>query len=168
MILESQEKYLASRPDKIITTRPFDPKARETGQAIVDELKIKLPGLKIYFWGAAALGIAGQNDIDIDIFSRPDEYNLYRPIIESIFGQPVRVSSSVRWEFKRNGFDVELFLTDKDSPFVLEQLKVFEILSANKELRDEYERLKMPFGEHDFKPYMRKKYEFFNRILGYK
>ena len=165
MILESQEKYLASRPDKSIITKPFDPKAQETGKEIVKKLEAVLPGLKIYFWGATAIGIAGQNDIDIDIFSTPKEYDLYRPVIEGIFGQPIKLGSSIRWEFKRNDFDVELFLTDKNSPFVLEQLKVFQLLSQSQELRDEYQKLKLPYGQHDFKSYMRKKYEFFNKIL---
>lgn len=166
MIKPQEEKWLANQPDKIVMIAPFDPKAKETGEALVKELESLLPELKIYFWGAAALGIAGQNDIDIDIFSSPEEYKTHRPVIEKIFGAPVKVSSSIRWEFKKNGFDVELFLTDKDSPFVLEQLEVFELLSKSKELREEYEKIKLPYGEHDFKSYMRKKYEFFNRILG--
>jgi GrpB-like predicted nucleotidyltransferase (UPF0157 family) len=166
MIKDEQEKYLASRPDRIVTISPFDPKVKETGEAMVRELQVLVPDLKIYFWGAAALGLAGQNDIDINIFSTPSDYGKYRPALEKVLGPPSRITRSVKWELKRNGFDIEIYLTDQNAPATQEQLKVFEILSENKELRDEYEKTKLPYGEIDYKIYMRKKYEFFNRILG--
>ena len=166
MITESQEKYLATRPDKSVYIKPFDPKARETGNQLVSELRNLLPGLIVHFAGAAALGIAGQNDIDINILSTPEDYGKHRPILEKKFGEPSRISKSIKWEFKRGGFHIELYLTDKNSPSIQEQIKVFEILSQSKELRDEYEKLKLPYGEIDYKKYMRKKYEFFNKILG--
>ncbi len=166
MIKESQQKYLATLPDgKIITVRPFDPKVQEVGIQIVDELKKVLPDLIIHFGGAAALGIAGQNDIDINILSTPEEYDKYRPIVEKLFGEPKRKGTSVKWEFIKGGFEVELYLTDKNSPNLQEQMKVFEILFKSKELRDKYEQTKLPYGPIDFKEYMRKKYEFFNKIL---
>ncbi len=166
MIKESQEKYLATLPDgKTTVVKPFDPKVKETGGLIVDELKKILPGLAIHFGGAAALGIAGQNDIDINILSTPEEYDKHEPIIEKLFGKPKRKSTYIKWEFIKDGFEVELYLTNKNSPNLQEQIKVFEILSKSKELRDEYEQTKLPYGPIDFKKYMRKKYEFFNKIL---
>ncbi len=166
MIKESQERYLTTLPDgKTITVKPFDPKAQEVGRKIVDELKKILPDLSIHFGGAAALGIAGQNDIDINILSTPEEYDKYESIVEKLFGKPKRKGTSIKWEFIKNGFEVELYLTDKNSPDLQEQIKVFNILSGNKELRDEYEQTKLPYGLVDFKEYMIKKYEFFNKIL---
>lgn len=166
MIKESQEKYLSTLPDdKIIVVKPFDPKVQEVAKGIIDQLKIALPELTIHFGGAAALGIAGQNDIDINILATPEEYDKYSPIIEKIFGEPKRKGTSIKWEFVRDGFDVELYLNDKNSKNLQEQIHVFEVLSENKELRDQYEQIKMPYGPIDFKEYMRKKYEFFNKIL---
>jgi len=121
--------------------------------------------LIIHFGGASALGIAGQNDIDINVLATPEEYEKDSAIIEKIFGEPKRRGASIKWEFIKNGFDVELYLTNKNSPNLQDQIRVFEILSHNKELRDEYERTKLPYGPIDFKEYMRKKYEFFNKIL---
>lgn len=167
MILEEQEKYLSTLPDERMTiVSPFDPKARETGLEIVEELRRVLPDLRIVFGGAAALGIAGQNDIDINILSTPIEYDRYAPIIEQLYGTPAKRGTSIKWAFPRNGFDVELYLTDKDSPMLQEQLRVFELLSNSPQLRAEYEQVKMPLGPIDFKEYMRKKYAFYNRILG--
>jgi GrpB-like predicted nucleotidyltransferase (UPF0157 family) len=166
MIKESQEMYLSTLPDGItITVKPFDPKVQEVGGRIVDELKSVLPNLSIHFGGAAALGIAGQNDIDINILSTPAEYDTYSPVIEKLLGKPSKRGSSIKWEFMKDGFEVELYLTDKNSPNLQEQIQVFDILSQNKELRDEYQQIKLPYGVIDFKDYMRKKYEFFNHIL---
>ncbi len=169
MIKESQEKYLASRPDgKVVIIKPFDPKVQEVAQNILKTLREDLPDLQIHFGGASALGIAGQNDIDINILSTPEEYDKYFPIIQALFGEPSKKGSSIKWEFIQDGFDVDMYLTDKNSPNLQEQLKVFEILSQNEDLKKEYEQIKLPYGEIDYKNYMRKKYEFFNKILGLK
>lgn len=166
MITESQEKYLASLPDgKTITVRPFDPKVQEVAHGIVEKLKEILPELQIHFGGASALGIAGQNDIDVNILTTPKEYEKYTPLIQKIFGEPTKKGTSIKWELVQDGFDVELYLTDKNSSGLQDQLKVFEILSNNQALREEYEQTKLPYGEIDFKDYMRKKYAFFNKIL---
>ncbi len=165
MIQESEEKYLATLSDKTIIVVSFDPRVQEVAKEIIDELKLVLPDLTIHFGGAAALGIAGQNDIDINILSTPEEYGKYSPIIEKIFGEPKRRGTSIKWEFIKDGFEVELYLTDKNSPNLQRQIKVFNILLENKELRDQYEQTKLPYGPIDFKEYMRKKFEFFNKIL---
>ncbi|MEI6843001.1 MAG: GrpB family protein [bacterium] len=167
MIKESQEKYLSTLPDgKVIVVKPFDPKVQEVARKIVGNLQKVLPDLQIHFGGAAALGIAGQNDIDINILTVPKKYDEYFPIVEKLFGKPKRKGTSIKWEFVEEGFDVELYLTDKNSPNLQDQIRVFEMLSQNKGLRGEYEQTKMPYGPIDFKEYMRKKYAFFNKILG--
>ncbi len=166
MISQSQEEFLAGHPDKIISVQPFDPKAKEAGQALVRDLQSKLPNLEIIFGGSTPLGISGQNDLDINILSTPEEYSFYRPVLEEMFGPPTRVTKSIKWGFMKNGFLVDLYLTDKNSLKLQEQIKVFNLLSNSKQLREEYEKIKLPLGEQDYKTYMRKKYEFFNRILG--
>ena len=166
MIKESQEKYLSTLPDgKTITVKPFDPKVREVANHIIAQLKAALPALPIHFGGASALGLVGQNDIDITILVTPEEYETYIPIIVELYGEPKRKGSSIKWEFVKDGFDVELYLNDKNSRNVQDQIRVFELLSQSRELRDQYEHTKLPYGEIDFKQYMRKKYEFFNKVL---
>jgi GrpB-like predicted nucleotidyltransferase (UPF0157 family) len=166
MIKESQEQYLSRFADDLtIVVKPFDPGTQKVAGDMINELKKVLPGLAIHFGGAAALGLAGQNDIDINVLSSPNEYEHYSPIIEKLYGPPKRKGTSIKWEFAREGFNVELYLTDKDSPSLKDQIRVFEALSNSKELRDEYEKIKLPYGQKNFKDYMRKKYEFFNKIL---
>lgn len=171
MIKESQEKYLASLPDgKVIEVKPFDPHVREEADKIIAKIKEVLPDSSIHFGGAAALGIAGQNDIDISILYESSEFERYLDAIEKLFGSPSRIGTSpknksVKWDFKSGDFDVEIYMALKDSPALQEQLKIFQILSQSKELRDAYEQTKLPYGPIDFKEYMRKKYEFFNKLL---
>jgi GrpB-like predicted nucleotidyltransferase (UPF0157 family) len=167
MIKESQEKYLATKPDgQIVIVKPFDPHVQVVATEMIETLKSVMPNLPIHWGGASALGIAGQNDIDINILSAPEEYENYIPVIVKIYGEPTRKGTSVTWNFVKDGYDVDLHLGDKNSPRLQEQLKVFEILSQNKELRDEYERIKLPYGPIDYKEYMRKKYAFFNEVVG--
>jgi GrpB-like predicted nucleotidyltransferase (UPF0157 family) len=171
MLTESQEKYLASLPkEKIIEVKPFDPKTRETADKIITKIKEILPHANLHFGGAAALGIAGQNDIDILILYRLEEYDQYFFELEKIFGSPSRIGTSpknksVKWDFKQDNFDIELYMTLYDSPASQEQIKIFELLSQNKALCNDYEQTKLPYGQIDFKEYTRKKYEFFNKIL---
>lgn len=171
MIKESQEKYLSSLPDgKIIVVKPFDPRVQEVANEIINQIKGVLPDSDIHFGGAAALGIAGQNDIDISVLYDLAEFDHYFSTLEKLFGAPFRIGTSpknksVKWEFQQGGFEVELYISLKGSPASQEQIKVFELLSQDKALRDEYEQTKLPYGPIDFKQYMRKKYEFFNKIL---
>ncbi|QQR82764.1 GrpB family protein [Candidatus Campbellbacteria bacterium] len=166
MIKESQEYYLSTLPNgKMIEVKPFDPQVQKVANKIIEELHSVLPTLPLHFGGAAALGIAGQNDIDIIILCTPSEINMYRNVVENLFGAPSRITKSVKWQFQRDGFDVELYMTDKDSDSTKDQIKIFELLSKNKKLCTEYEQTKLPYGMIDFKEYMRKKYTFFNKVL---
>ncbi|WKZ27271.1 MAG: GrpB family protein [Candidatus Paceibacterota bacterium] len=171
MITEAQEKYLASLPDgKIIEVKPFDPHVQEVANELISQIREALPGVDLHFGGASALGIAGQNDIDISILYEAPEFDKYFSVLEKLFGTPSRISTSpknksVKWEFKKDGFEIELYITLRGSPAFEEQRKVFELLSQSKALRDEYKQTKLPYGPIDFKDYMRKKYEFFNKIL---
>jgi len=168
MLTVNQKKYLATLPlDKVAKVKPFDKKAKITAEKIIAEIKAKIPELIVLFMGSTALEIAGQNDIDLHILSRPEEFSDYVPTLEKIFGKSNKTSPTlVKWELVRNGFDVELYLTDKNSAGLKEQEKTFELLQKNPDLKKEYEYIKTASNNLPFVEYMTKKYEFFNRILG--
>src|SRR3989344_6875430 len=166
MLTPNQEKYLQTIPDyKLAKIKPFDPKVQEVGNAIVQKIKEVLPDLEVLFMGASALGIAGQNDIDLNVLSTPTEYPKYLPLLEELFGKPTKANPNlVKWEFVEGGFEVELYLTDKDSTSLREQIKTFEILRDDTGLAKEYEKIKLESDGLSFREYMRRKYEFFNKI----
>jgi len=167
MLTPNQEKYLQTIPeDKVIHIQPFNPKVQETAQEIISQIKSRLPDLEVFFGGASALGIAGQNDIDLNILSVPEEYDKHLPILKELFGEPAKRNPNlVEWEFKKNGFDIELYLTDRNSPAFQEQIKTFEILRDNPDYQKEYEQIKLSSDGLSFREYMRRKYEFFNRLI---
>lgn len=121
----------------------------------------------VHFGGATMLEISGQNDIDIIILTDPREYDTYEPVISKVYGQPKkRSTSSITWNFYQESFEVDLHLSNVESVNVQEQIKVFTLMAQNEDFKNEYNRIKLPYGKIDYKEYMRKKYAFFNKILG--
>jgi len=99
MLTQNQEKYLLTIPaDKAAVIKSFDPKARETAQSIIGQIKNEAPNLEVFFGGASALGIAGQNDIDLNLLSTPEEYKKYLPILIGLFGAPAKTNPDlIKW-----------------------------------------------------------------------
>lgn len=167
MLTSNQEKYLLTIPeDKVIFIKPFDPRVKEVARNIISKIKEVLPGTKILFMGASALGIAGQNDIDITILSN-GEFERHSNSLENLFGKPAKSNPTlVKWEFIQDSFEVELYLNNTMSPILQEQIDTFNLLKNNQELLKEYEQIKLEADSLSFREYMRRKYEFFNKILG--
>jgi len=169
MLTLNQEKYLLTIPeDKVIEIKPFDPKVQDSAQSIIYKIKEALPEAEVLFMGASALGIAGQNDIDITVLAN-GKLGEYSKSLENIFGQPIKSNSALqKWEFEKGGFEVELYLNDTISPILQEHIDTFNLLQNNKNLLAEYEQIKLVSDGLPFREYMKRKYEFFNRILGIK
>ncbi|MGD0328521.1 MAG: GrpB family protein [Minisyncoccia bacterium] len=169
MITPGQEKYLATLPNgRIAHVKPFDPLARETGLALVAEIKKALPEVAIYYIGSSVLGIAGENDIDISIISA-GLFGTELSALESLYDKPTSYKPDKKraeWKFERNNFPVELYFKGEMTPLFAEQLKTHEILKRSPVLAKEYEQIKLAAGGLNWKDYMRRKYEFFNRISG--
>jgi len=141
---------------------PFDPKAKEAGDLIVKRIKEKLPDVEVSFMGATALGIAGQNDIDIYALSESNKFGEYLPALENLFGKPKHTHKTfVEWKFQKDGYEIEVYLTESPE----RQIKVYEILRSNQKLLEEYEDLKLSFDGKSYKDYQKAKYEFYSRIL---
>lgn len=116
--------------------------------------------------GASALGIAGQSDIDIYICCPTEDFGKYVPKLKQVFGENKYGISIIKWELAREGFHVELYLTDPTMQSMQEHIKVFDILKGDQNLRKEYESIKLSADGFSLRRYRELKYEFFNRILG--
>ncbi len=167
MLTPNQKKYLLTIPeDKVAVIKPFDPKVRDAADKITQRIKNESPDLEVVFGGASALGIAGQNDIDLNVSSSLEFFNSELPILRRLFGKPsISSQKLVKWEFKQDGFDVELYLSDRSSASLQEQIKTYELLRDNPAYQKEYEQIKLACNGLPFREYMRRKYEFFNKIL---
>jgi GrpB-like predicted nucleotidyltransferase (UPF0157 family) len=168
MLTKNQETYLNTVPEnKIAHVAPFDPATQTTAEEITSEIKSRLPIAKVFYIGSSKLGIAGENDIDMTILGEAD-FDNYFEVFSKLYGTPEHTdleNKYVKWEFVRNGFPVELHLNAFMTPNFQEQIDTQEILENNKDLRLEYEQIKLNCNGISWKEYLIKKYEFWNRVL---
>jgi len=167
VLTEGQRRYLESIPDEKRTVIvPCSQELALAAQHLIEEIRAVAPGLPILFLGAAALGIPGQVDIDVYVLSPPADWANRATKLERVLGPAIRQGTSIRWEGTRDGYRVDLYLSDPAAPSFQEQVTIFEILRQNPTLRDEYARLKQEARGRSFREYQRRKYEFYNRVLG--
>lgn len=169
MLTPYQEKYLSKIPENTpVAVYPWDARGLEVAQAVMQDIKSVLPENEIVFIGSLPLKIAGQKDIDLSVLSPVSEFPKNQAKLEGKFGSPDKEGvTSIAWHFVREGWDVAIYLTDPVSSQVQEQIEVFKILKNNPDLLKEYEHIKLEAKDKPYKEYQRRKYEFYNRILGY-
>jgi GrpB-like predicted nucleotidyltransferase (UPF0157 family) len=167
MLTSDEKDFLSKIPtEKIVHIYPYDPGIAKIAEGIIKSINIIYPGLEVKHLGASALGISGQNDVDIYAFSDPSNFDKFLPGLVKLFGEPNnRHETFCEWKFKRENFDIEFYLTVRNSKTMQKQIKVFETLKNNKELLKEYENLKSSMNGKSYKEYQEKKYEFYHKIL---
>ncbi|RJR29227.1 hypothetical protein C4564_02715 [Candidatus Microgenomates bacterium] len=163
MLTKYEKDFLKKIPlTKIAHVEPFNPKAKKMGEKIVEKLTSLFPNLDILFMGSTPLEISGKNDIDIYVLSPKEDFNKYLPVLEEAFGKAKSIHETfVEWEFTKNNFEVEVYLTEPPE----QQIKIFNILKSDKKLLREYENIKKSYNGKSYREYQRAKYEFYHRIL---
>ena len=166
MLTENQEKYLLKIPeDKKVKIVSYNPKVKEIVAHIKRKILEEGIDLEVAHMGASVLEISGQGDIDLYILCKEEDFNVYISRLEKLFGQRVSGISIYKWQLNIDGFEIEMYLTDPKTQSMKEQIDVFEKLKNDRELLKEYESIKLSADDLSFREYMRRKYEFFNRIL---
>jgi GrpB-like predicted nucleotidyltransferase (UPF0157 family) len=167
MLTTEQENFLQTLPDDPIKVNPWDPNTHKIAGGLIAQIKNAFPELEILYTGASALKIAGKNDIDISVLDEIENFDKHLPKFIEILGPPLKIGRrNIRWEFNKDGYDIDIYLTDKNSPQIKEQKKTFELLRDNPSILEGYRKLKE--NAHGLKrhEYQKRKYEFYNRILG--
>ena len=167
MLTPVQEKYLASVPeDTMAHVEPFNPKARAVAESVLVELQTLLPYAAIHHLGATRLGIAGQNDIDINIIAG-ERFLEYVKVLEEKFGKPEIKDAGTRysWKFVRETFPVDIAMVAKSNRRIEDDLDTQQVLEARGDLRTVFEQLKFTCNGGSLREYTRKKFEFFNDML---
>lgn len=170
MLTKAQEKYLETIPElKIVRIYPWNPKTQVTASKLMHDIKSVAPSLNIFYSGASALGISGVNDLDFTIICPKKDFKKHLPNLIKVLGNPDKIGEeNIRWEgenIRRDGFEIDIHMTDPENPALNEHIKLFEILKNNRKFLDEYENLKIKSNGIKFKEYQRQKYQFYNRIL---
>ena len=169
MLTPNQEGYLTTIPTgKIAHIHPFDPAVQIVAQEIIGEIADLCPIAPVYYIGSSKLGIAGENDIDLTVLGE-EGFEGCLDVLERNYGTPVvrnLAQKYAKWEFVRGGFPVELHLGGFMDANLQEQIDSCLILEESPELRAEYESLKWECDGLPWREYLRRKYEFWNRILG--
>lgn len=167
MLTKAQQEYLLTIPeDKVVKIHPFDPKIPNIAKDIIDQVHSVKPDLEVLFMGASGLGISGQGDLDLYMLSSKKDFEKYLLDLTNVLGEPAIKGTSIKWQFEKDGHEIEIYLTDPTSPSMQKQVKVFEMLKNNPDLLKEYKELKESSDGLLFREYMKRKYEFYNRLLG--
>lgn len=139
----------------IFRLEPWNPEVIKAAENLISQIHEAAPELEVLFMGAAALGLPGKNDIDLDILCDAPKVHFYSKVLVPILGTPKSAKDNLAsWEFERGGFEVDCMLSDPKVSHVRLQRKRFEILKASTALRNEYVRLKeacdgLPFSEYE-------------------
>lgn len=167
MFTSDEKNYLKNiPPNKKVKIYPFDKRSLTTANEIINSISNKFPRLEPKHLGASALKISGQNDLDISIFADPKVFKKYLPGLIELFGKPIHIHKTfIEWGFTKNGFEVQLYLTNPTSESTIRQIRIFETLRNSPSLLKQYEKLKESMNGRLFREYQKKKYEFYHSIL---
>ena len=166
MLTEGQKNYLAKLPperaEDIITVHPYNPQTKEIANEVIEQIKGVVPDADARFMGASALGISGQNDVDIYIICPPEMKEIYLSKLSPVFVEHVKN----KWQWFKDGVEVSVYLSDPSDYKFQEQLKIFDILKTNPEVLKKYKLLKESVSGKTYRDYQIAKYEFYNKELG--
>jgi GrpB-like predicted nucleotidyltransferase (UPF0157 family) len=141
--------------DTIFRLKAWTPRVQEIAKSLIGKIHEIAPELEVLFMGAAALGLPGKNDIDLDILCDKKDIAMYAQKLITLLGEPKEVNGgAAAWEFKLDGFQIDAMLSDPKISHVPLQRKRFELLKASPELRDEYKKLKetcdgLPYAKYE-------------------
>ena len=164
MLTESQEKYLAGIPENAnADIEPWDPSAAEFAKNLITELE-QATGLETFWGGSLALGILGQNDVDLFLFSEPENFHTHLPEITSILGEPkYKLSDRILWRTTKDSYRIDACLGSKNAEGVQSDIFFSNSLKNDDALLQEYIALKE--NGLSAREYYKRKNEFYNRIV---
>ena len=153
-------------PDKIFHLRPWSPRLIQVAEETIAGIKTTCPELEVLFMGAAALGLPGKNDIDLDILCKVEDVQKYAKKLIPLLGEPKELTDKIAaWDFMKNGYEIDCILSDPTISHVPIQKKRFEILRDSPELLEEYKILKIKCDRLPYEEYEKIKIEFFEKLV---
>lgn len=146
--------------------KPWTPEVREVADAVVAQIREAVPELEVLFMGAAALGLPGKNDIDLDILCPAADIEASVVKLEPVLGEPKeRKVDLAAWSFERDGYEVDCIISDPKTSHVPAQKRVFDALKADPALLEEYRQLKVECDGLPYDEYEKRKKEFYATVI---
>ena len=165
MLSSDEQNYLDHLPpekaEEIIFIKPYDPRLENIANDVIQEIHATIPDANIKFMGASALGISGQNDIDIYVLGSSGKLGGWILKLNELFGEQIKG----KWQFDQDGFEVSVYAANPEDPNQKKQIEVFEKLKEDPALLKEYEALKESMNGKSYKDYQIRKYEFYHKLL---
>lgn len=89
MLTDWQIHYLSKIPDdQKMVVKPFNPKGLEVANQIITEIKAIEPDSAVVCIGSLPLKIAGQEDVDINVFCIKEEQEKHLLNFKKLYGEP--------------------------------------------------------------------------------
>ncbi len=151
---------------RVYVRQEWKPEVIEVANAVIHDIHKVAPELEVLFMGAAALGLPGKNDVDLDILCDQKDLHTYTRRLETILGEAKKGNDgSSSWNFDRDGFEVDVFLSDPRFSHVPEQKRIFDIMKSDRQAFDTYKQLKIDCDGLPYAEYERRKKEFYRELL---
>ncbi len=168
MITESQRQWLEHLPNNDqIVIKPFDPESPKIFEEVKEEVVKALGEVRVEHRGASALGISGQDEIDIYVPVAPNNFNSTVTKMSTAFGEPKSNYPLVRARFHLDSYgkNIDVFvINEKDSGWVDSEIFTNWLLTHADTL-EEYRKLKESGEGLSTREYYTKKIEFINKII---
>ena len=165
MLTDGQKNYLSKlspeQASRIVVIKPYDPQLSVIADAVITKIKKQIPDADIRYMGASALGISGQNDVDIYVICPKSLKEEYLGGLAPLFGEQIKN----KWHWFDGCYEVSVYLSDPEDHKFKEQLDIFSLFKTDPEVLREYEQLKTSMNGKTYKEYQIGKYEFYNRVL---
>lgn len=154
--------------DRVAVAKPWDPRTKVVARRLIKKIKAANSDVEVYYTGASALKLPGENDLDFTILCPKEDFSKHLPKLESMLGKPQKVGKeNIRWEgIEIEGFPADIYLTDDSSGAFKEHLQLFKLLKNNRKLWEEYKIFKEQTSGLPYREYQRRKYELYNKVLG--
>lgn len=147
--------------EKIYKAEEWSPKLESVAQSIIDGVHSVAPELEVLFMGAAALRLPGKNDLDLDVLCSKEDIRKYTEKLMKVLGEPKKTETTTSWDFEKEGFEIDIILSDPSISHVPEQKHIFDTLKSNPELLEEYRQLKISCDGLPYEEYNERKKEFY-------
>lgn len=155
--------------EKTFNFKPWNESTKIVAEDVIGQIRAVAPHLEVLYMGASALGLPGDNDIDLDVLCDKNDLDFNTILLSKVLGTPKEIirDDITKWEFAYRGLVVDCILSDPKYSHVSRQKKIFEILQSSPEVREAYIRIKQECDRKPYSVYKEKKAKFFDKISNF-